>query len=140
MKDFKLVTPEWNIIRFAYDEDAPITSRAFASILPFSRVFMHARTSGEEIWINDAQPLNIIQENASVFTMPGEVVYGPLYPSRAKTANSMGIYYGEGRGLDSCNIFARVFDEDMEALAALGVSIWKGGECELAFSALDHHL
>ncbi|KAA5532184.1 DUF3830 family protein [Taibaiella lutea] len=137
MKGYKLTTPEGTIIRFAYYEDAPVTSKAFAAALPFSRVFMHARTSGEEIWIDNAPSLDIIQENASVFTVPGEVVYGPLRPSRVKTSNCMGIYYGEGKGLDSCNIFSKVFDEDKEALASLGNHIWKSGVCELSFSSLE---
>jgi len=125
------------IIRFKYNlEEAPVTAASFALLLPFTRVFFHARVSGHEIWIDDAPVLDIIQENASVFTLPGEVVYGPLKPTRAKTSNCMGIYYGEGKGLDSCNIFAKVFDEDMELLGKLGDSIWKNGAQELAFEAL----
>jgi len=98
---------------------------------------MHARVSGQEIWIDNAPELDIIQENASVFTAPGEVVYGPLKPARTKTSNCMGIYYGEGRCLDCCNIFARVFDEDMPFLKELGENIWKQGMQELIFEKLD---
>jgi len=97
---------------------------------------MHARVSGQEIWIDNAPELDIIQENASVFTAPGEVVYGPLKPARTKTSNCMGIYYGEGRGLDCCNIFAKVFDEDMPLLKELGENIWKQGTQELIFEKL----
>ena len=92
---------------------------------------MHARVSGQEIWIDNAPVLDIIQENASVYTEPGEVVYGPLNPKRAKTSNCMGIYYGEGKGLDCCNIFAKVLDEDMYLLKALGEKIWKQGVEEI---------
>lgn len=105
-------------------------------MLPFSITFVHARVSGHEIWTADAPPLDIIQENASVFTEPGEVVYGPLHPKRAKTSNCMGIYYGEGRGLDSCNIFARILDEDMEMLKQLGDDIWKNGCKEIRFEKI----
>jgi hypothetical protein len=48
----------------------------------------------------------------------------------------MGIYYGEGRGLDCCNIFARVFDEDLLKLKELGNRIWLKGEQELRFEKL----
>lgn len=131
---FILKTSGNQIIRFRfYTEDAPVTCKAFEKLLPFTRTFMHARISGQEIWIDDAPPMDIIQENASVFTTPGEVVYGPLKPARAKTSNCMGIYYGEGRGLDACNIFARVFDEDLELLKKLGEKIWKGGVVEVGF-------
>lgn len=131
---FILKTPNNKIIRFKYYfEDAPITCKAFDALLPFTRTFMHARVSGQEIWIDNAPPLDIIQENASVFTIPGEVVYGPLKPARAKTSNCMGIYYGEGKGLDCCNIFAKVFDEDLHLLKQLGENIWKDGVQELTF-------
>jgi len=105
-------------------------------LLPFTRTFMHARVSGQEVWIDDAPPLDVIQENASVFTEPGEAVYGPLAARRTKTINCMGIYYGEGKGLDCCNIFAKVFDEDMHLLKSLGDSIWKNGVQQLTFEKL----
>lgn len=129
-----IVKTETKIIRFRfYAEEAPITCAAFARLLPFSRTFFHARVSGQEIWIDDAPPLDIIQENASVFTDPGEVVFGPLKPKRAKTSNCMGIYYGEGKGLDSCNIFAKVIEEDKELLMVLGNDIWQNGTQVLSF-------
>jgi hypothetical protein len=135
MKEFILHTPDSQTIRFRlYTENAPETCKAFTALLPFSRTFMHARTSGQEIWIDDAPPLDIIQENASVFTEPGEVVYGPLHPKRTRASNCMGIYYGEGRGLDACNIFAKVLDEDADKLKALGEHIWKKGVVELRFT------
>jgi len=89
---------------------------------------MHARISGQEIWTDHAPVLDIIQENASVFTEPGEVVIGPLKPARTKTTGCLGIYYGEGKGLDACNIFAKVIDEDLMLLKELGEEIWKKGE------------
>ena len=129
MKGFKITTQDQQSIRFEYySDDAPVTAKAFSSILPFTRTFLHARVSGQEIWIDDVPPLNIIQENASVFTEVGEVVFGPSRPVRTKTANCMGIYYGEGKGLDCCNIFAKVVDEDLSILQELGNKIWKEGK------------
>jgi hypothetical protein len=137
MPGFAIKTANHHTIRFGYYFDAaPVTSKAFDSLLPFTRTFMHARVSGKEIWIDDAPTLDIIQENGSVFTEPGEVVFGPLKPSRTKTANCMGIYYGEGRGLDACNIFAKVLDEDMELLKALGEDIWKNGVKVILFERM----
>ncbi|MDP9229721.1 MAG: DUF3830 family protein, partial [Bacteroidota bacterium] len=120
-----------------YNENAPVTSKAFAKSLPFSRTFLHAKSSGNEIWIDNAPELDIIQENASIFTEPGEVVIGPTKPVRTKTSNCMGIYYGEGKGLDCCNIFAKVYDEDLHLLKLLGDNIWKQGKQEIAFERLD---
>ncbi len=137
MKGFIIRTENNTVIRFKfYEAEAPVTSKAFAALLPFKRVFMHARVSGQEIWIDNAPPLDIIQENSSVFTEPGEVVFGPLKPTRAKTTNCMGIYYGEGRGLDGCNIFAKVEEEDAHLLKALGEAIWKNGTQELSVEEL----
>ena len=137
MTGFKLITADGIAIRFNYyNENAPVTVKAFDALLPFCRTFMHARVSGQEIWIDDAPPLDVIQENASVFTEIGEVVYGPKNAKRTKTANCMGIYYGEGRGLDCCNIFAKVYDEDLPQLQALGNAIWKKGVQEITFKAI----
>src|ERR1700744_2679993 len=136
MTGFILKTKDNIQIRFAYYVDAPATAQAFAALLPFTRTFMHARVSGQEIWIDDAPPLDVIQENASVFTETGEVVYGPQNAKRTKTVNCMGIYYGEGRGLDCCNIFAKVYDEDLPQLQALGNAIWKKDVQEITFTAI----
>src|ERR1700712_1608953 len=138
MPGFCIKTQDNAVIRFSlYTDAAPLTAAAFLTTLPFTRTFFHARVSGQEIWMDNAPVLDIIQENASVFTEPGEVVYGPLKPARTKTSNCMGIYYGEGRGLDCCNIFAKVFDEDLPLLKVLGERVWKNGCQELIFEKLD---
>ncbi len=137
MTGFQITTSDNQVIRFEfYLDTAPVTSKAFLDILPFTRTFYHARVSGQEIWIDDVPKLDIIQENASVFTEPGEVVFGPTKPTRTKTANFFGIYYGEGKGLDACNIFARVIEGDKQKLVELGSSIWKKGSLELTISAI----
>lgn len=137
MTGFTVHTQDNQIIRFDYyREDAPITAKAFAVLLPFTRTFLHARVSGQEVWTDDLPHLDIIQENASVFTETGEVVLGPSKPVRAKTANCLGIYYGEGKGLDCCNIFAKVVAEDLHKLKELGDRIWKDGKQTLTFQHL----
>jgi hypothetical protein len=138
MKGFQLTTPEGQEIKFEfYLEHAPVTSKAFIDILPFTRTFHHARVSGQEIWIDNVPELDIIQENASVFTEPGEVVFGPKKPLRVKTANCFGIYYGEGKGLDACNIFAKVIESDRQKLIDLGNNIWKNGSQDLTISLIE---
>ena len=139
MTGFTLKTNEGLKIRFRfYNHEAPASVAAFQSVLPFTLSFYHARTSGQEFWIANAFTFDIIQENASVFTEPGEVVLGPMKPARAKAmGGSIGIYYGEGKGLDAANIFAKVFDEDMPALKVLGEKIWKMGEQSLVFEVLE---
>ena len=137
MTGFIVKTKDNQIIRFRYyNEVAPVTISAFDKQLPFTRTFVHARVSGQEFWIDNAPELDIIQENASVFTEPGEVVVGTVKPTRTKTSKCMGIYYGDGKGLDCCNIFGKVLDEDLLLLKELGNIIWRQGEQELTFEKL----
>jgi Protein of unknown function (DUF3830) len=137
MTGFKIITKNGTEIQFKfYLDEAPMTCNAFQQILPFTRTFYHARVSGSEIWIDNVPALDILQENASVFTRPGEVVVGPLKPTRVKTASCFGIYYGDGKGLDAANIFARVVDADIKKLEELGDSIWKNGPQNLTIEAL----
>ena len=138
MTGFKLIPPGGEEIRFGFYLDAaPVTSGAFAKLLPFSRIFFHARLSGQEIWIDNMPPLDIIQENASVFVAEGEVAIGPSKPKRNKVGKCMGILYGEGHLLDCSNIFAKVYDEDLAMLKTLCESIWKEGVQDLTFESLD---
>lgn len=137
MKGFKLITPDQQEIHFEYYlTEAPVTAKAFHTILPFTKTFYHARVSGQEIWTDNVPPLDIIQENASVFTTAGEVVFGPAKPARTKTANCFGIYYGEGKGVDAANIFAKVVAADFKKLQELGESIWRNGAVEITLEAI----
>ena len=137
MKGFTVITPGNKVIRFRlYEDDAPVTSRAFGDALPFTRTFMHARVAGQEVWTDKGLQLDIIQENCLVFTVPGEVVLGPVSPTRSMTRDAIGIYYGEGRGLDGANIFAKAFEEDMGLLKELGERIWHHGVLELKFEGM----
>jgi Protein of unknown function (DUF3830) len=133
MKDFIISTPDNQSIHFRLYVDAPLTIAAFANALPFSAIFFHARISGEEIWTAEGPGLDVIQENASVFAEPGEIVIGQVKPGRNKISNCIGIFYGDGKLLDCGNIFAKVFEEDLPLLKSLGDKIWKQGAQELAF-------
>ena len=137
MAGFTITTNDGQIIRFEYyTDEAPNSARAFDECLPFTLSFYHARTSGQEFWRANAFRFDVIQENSSIFTEPGEVVLGPTSPLRNKVRGGIGIYYGEGRGLDGANIFAKVFEDDLALLQSLGEKIWKQGEQELTFQKL----
>jgi Protein of unknown function (DUF3830) len=134
MTDFLIRTEDNLTVRFQfYIDAAPVTSEAFALKLPFSETFFHAKISGQEIWIDNAPLLDIIQENASVFAEPGEIVIGSRYPERNKIAGCMGIFYGEGKLLDAGNIFGKVMEEDLPLLKTLGEKIWRKGAQKLFF-------
>ena len=135
---FLIRTAKNQAIRFRlYTDTAPVTAAAFLELLPFARLFLHARVSGQEIWTDNAPGLDIIQENVSVFSEAGEIVIGPSRPSRNKINHSMGIFYGEGKLLDGGNIFGKVQDEDMPLLQTLGEKIWKEGGQFLAFERIN---
>jgi hypothetical protein len=134
MTTFRIKTKDIGVIRFnLYKDTAPVTSETFIKTLPFTKTFLHARVSGQEIWTDDAPVLDILQENASVFTEPGEIVIGPLKPKRTQTSKCLGIYYGEGKGLDCCNIFGKVFPADLKKLKELGDRIWRHGAQDITF-------
>jgi len=134
---FQIKTHDGDRIRFRYfTAQAPETVRAFHQELPFTLAFYHARVSGEEIWTETGPIIQCPQENASIFCQPGEVVIGPSEPKRVRTAGMMGIYYGEGKGLDAANIFASVQEEDRELLILLGHQIWRQGEQVLTFEEI----
>jgi len=136
VKSFQITTSSGITISFNYYLDAaPQTCEAFEKSLPFTKTFYHARVSGFEIWIDDAPKLNIPQENASVFAETGEIVIGPMQPSRNKIIGCIGIFYGEGKLVDCGNIFGKVFDEDLAILKALGDEIWRKGGQELTFES-----
>ena len=137
MTGFLIKTQNGQTIRFRlYNDTAPISAEAFSLALPFSKTFFHARVSGQEIWIEDAPLLDILQENSSVFAEPGEIVIGPVKPARNKVAGFMGIFYGEGKLVDGANIFGKVIDEDLALLKTLGEKIWKQGAQELRFEKI----
>ena len=67
MTGFIIKAPDYRVIHFKfYLETAPVTCNAFARLLPFTRTFLHARVSGQEIWTDEPPPLDIIQENATI--------------------------------------------------------------------------
>jgi len=137
MQNFIIATPDNQTICFRlYHDAAPQTVAAFINALPFSQTFFHAKVSGQEIWTDKGPSLDIIQENASVFALPGEIVIGPIQPGRNKIVNCIGIFYGDGKLLDCGNIFGKVFDEDLLLLQQLGDDIWKKGAVELMFKGM----
>jgi hypothetical protein len=137
MTGFLIRTSNDKMIRFQFYQTAPVTSVAFVQKLPFAEIFLHAKISGQEIWIDSAPALDIIQENVSVFAEPGEIAIGPINPARNKIAGCMGIFYGEGKLLDAGNIFGKVLEEDMLLLKMLGEDIWRNGAQKLYFEKMD---
>ncbi len=89
MTGVKIITEHGQEIKFEfYLDEAPLTSKEFIGYFRLHELFIKSiRTRN---WIDNVPQLDIIQENASVFTIPGEVVFGPTKPIRTKTANCFG--------------------------------------------------
>ena len=139
MKQFIITTEGYPNIRFSlYEDAASMTVAAFTNALPLSIMFFHARVSGQEIWTDKGPGLDIPQENASVFTEPGEIAIGPLQPARNKIVDCIGIFYGEGKLLDCGNIFGKVLEEDLPLLQQLGDEIWKQGAKQIHFKKINN--
>lgn len=137
MNGFKIKTNNGITIRFRYYTEAPVTAKAFDEALPFSLTIMHAKVSGQELWSDKAPALDIIQENASVFAEPWRICYCPYETGRNKVKNCLGIFYGEGKLVDCCNFFAKVYDEDIALLQELGNKIWQEGFQQIDFEKIS---
>lgn len=134
MHSFAIRFAEKKEIKFRlYLDKAPFTCDAFWKALPFELKILHAKISGQEIWSPDAPKLNIIQENATIFADAGEVVIAPILPERNKITGCIGIFYGEGKLLDCANVFAKVYEEDLNALKKTGEEIWLNGSRDAQF-------
>lgn len=116
-----------------YDDMAPNSVSEFVASLPFEVELIHASVSGQEIWTDSTPAWHIPQENASVFTHPGELVIGPTAHPRSRTAGCLGVYYGEGKGLDAANIIGMVAENNRPALLEIGKRVWKNGSEKFRF-------
>lgn len=126
-------TLEETVLFDLYLQEAPASVAALLESLPFELDLIHASVSGQEIWTDSTPDWAVPQENASVFTEPGELVIGPAGHPRNKTAGCLGIYYGEGKGLDAANIIGKVLEKDRPALRMIGERVWKNGSEKFRF-------
>ena len=84
MTGFKLVTKDGVEIHFKfYLDEAPVTCKAFHEDPSFHQGVLSCPCLGHgDSESTTYRALDIIQENASVFAEPGEVVVGPSRPTR----------------------------------------------------------
>lgn len=131
MTHIKLTAKNFPAIRFRlYNKKAPITCEGILKSLPISEKAFQARFAGEEIWIKDGPALNIPKENSTKKPKIGGLGYAPNNPKSEVTRN-IAIIYGEAKLVGSVNIFARVYEEDLNKLKKLGEKIWLKGAREL---------
>ena len=134
MTGFLIKTSYNDILRFKfYLDKAPLTCAAFLKALPFSRSLIHPGFLRKEIWTGKGPDVNILPENVFVLMEPGEIAIGAITPHDTRTSKQLGICYGQAKPIESCNIFGKVFEDDLQLLKVLGQTIWRYGELNLSF-------
>ncbi len=119
------------------EQDAPQTSAAFRTLLPYRQKLIHARWSGEACWVPLGEfALGIGFENATSYPAPGEILWYPggyseteiLFPYGASCfASKLGQLAG--------NHFLTVV-EGREQLREMGRKVlWEGAQ-DILFEAI----
>ena len=139
------------------DDAAPLTAEAFWNALPLSGAAFHAKWANNEVYIltppfAEQDPG---KENATVFPIPGDILYLPVPPGnkvppdmqeqcRETGLIDLAIFYGRDNyllgpdGHMPGNLFATV-TEGLEELAAACQDLWRNGAGDerMTFSRLE---
>ena len=111
-------------------EKSPDTCKAFKSALPFVSKIIHARWSGEAVWI----PLGDLQfgvgfEDATSYPAPGQIILFPGGISEAEILIAYGpTCFASKAGQLAGNHFLTI-EDNLDMLAELGRrSLWSGAK------------
>lgn len=96
-------------------EQNPGTCEAVLAMMPLESIVGHVVVSGGGLWIPTR--LSYLGERASVQRRPGSVYFYP-------PMQSICITYGAVSESAFVNEFARVREEDLETLEAIGTHVW----------------
>jgi hypothetical protein len=130
------------------DEDAPLTSEAVWNALPLSGSTYHAKWANNEVYIlvPPFAPQEPGKENATVFPIPGDILYLPVPPgtkvppdmreqARKTGLIDLAIFYGRDNyllgpdGHMPGNLFATI-TEGLKELAAACQNMWRHGHAD----------
>ncbi len=117
----------------------PKTVEAFLKMLPLEATMYHSRWSGREINFPVESDENIPQENQTVQTNTGEVIYWREWEKQGPAAQAIAIYYGaeisrDHRGYLPVNVFARIPESQWKEIEQIGLRIWREGVEKVAVS------
>lgn len=136
MKYIVLKSGKSGPIRFElYKKEAPRTCEAFVKSLPIKTRAVHAKISGEEIWMPEGPRLKVPQENATVRLKIGELGYA-AFLKRSDISHGIALVYGKVNLWDCVNVFAGVVKRDVEKLKKLAREIKMKGSVTLRFELL----
>jgi hypothetical protein len=116
------------------EESAPKTAAAFRKMLPFTDHLIHARWSGEAMWIPMGdRRLEVGSENATSHPAPGQLLFYPGGKSEMEILFPYGsVLFASKVGQLAGNHFATI-DQGIEDLAELGRrTLWTGAQ-DVAF-------
>jgi hypothetical protein len=119
------------------DKLAPLTSKAFASLLPYKQKIIHARWSGEACWIPlGSKNFTIPIENHTSYPAPGQFI---LYPGGFSETEILlaygGVRFASKVGQLAGNHFLTL-SEGLDMLPEVGRKVlWEGAQ-DVVFSRL----
>ena len=113
------------------DKKAPKTVAAISNLLPYERKVIHARFSGEAIWVPLPEdfPVNTGHENPTSYPSRGELLYYPGFTSEKEILIPYGsAIFASKVGLLPGNHFATI-REGLDRLEKLGQRVlWEGAK------------
>ena len=126
-----IITIGGNEFRARFElEKSPDTCKAFKSALPFVSKIIHARWSGEAVWI----PLGDLQfglgyEDATSYPAPGQIILFPGGISETEILIAYGpTCFASKAGQLAGNHFLTI-EDDLDMLAELGRgTLWSGAK------------
>lgn len=109
---------------------SPLTCAAFEQALPFASEIVHARWSGEGVWI----PLGdtdfaVGYEDATSYPAPGQILLYPRGKSETEILIAYGsVHFASKAGTLAGNHFATI-TSDLDKLRLIGVAtLWEGAK------------
>jgi hypothetical protein len=115
-----------------HEEKAPKTIKALQSLLPYKSRVIHARFSGEAIWVPLPEdfPVNVQLEGQTSYPSRGELLYYPGFISEKEILIPYGsTIFSSKVGLLPGNHFATILNEDLPSLAIIGQKVlWEGAK------------
>jgi Protein of unknown function (DUF3830) len=130
MSDVMITAGPFSLTARFESAKAPITCARFQTMLPFERQLLHARWSGEAVWVPlGTGALDIPPENATSYPLVGEMLLYPGGVSESEILIPYGsTHFSSKAGRLAGNHFLTIVT-GAEHLKELGrLAIWRGAQ------------